>query len=422
MNNKTVKAIGDINLTGNVIPHTWFGHKLLRRDSSLPVSIENKCNLNAILILSDIIYWYRPTIVRDELTGFISEVKTKFSGNKLQKTYKLWAIQFGLSIRQVKEACYFLKERGLITIECRNIPLPDGTILPNVTFFEPVVDKIREITEISNAKKVAMYVDEDADDEGDNTLESVPSHIEMGDVTHSNESHHTLQRVSTEKSTEISTNTLFAGEPQNDSVTSLVKVVEFTSTDLSTLTSKEEVLKALGRLVPYTIEADKLLGTLTTKDVANFKRDCKKHEVKCSCLHPYEALPYKLMNEITNILASGAVNWAVEGKHSSKLIRSLITLKYTMEDIIYCMAWAYQTGEFEYYAMSSTSVPKLMPKFLDLRRTGKLKDSLLLKPKETANDKRWKELQKNKEEILKDAAKASQELNTKYGITAKPRI
>lgn len=418
MLNKTVKAIGDINLTGNVIPHTWFGHKLLRRDINQPVSIENKCNLNAILILSDIIYWYRPTVIRDESTGFVVDIKPKFSGNKLQKTYKLWAIQFGLSTRQVKEACYFLKERGLITIELRNIKLSDGTTLPNVTFFEPVVDKIREITDITTAKHVAVDTETEEVEEGGHTLESVTSHIEKDDITHPNVTHHTLERASTESSTETSTNTLFAEEPQF----ALVKTIHIPIADLSTLNSKEDVLKALGRLVPYTVEADKLLGTLTTKDIANFKRDCKKHKTGCTCLHPYEALPYKIMNEITNILSSGAVDWGREGKHATKLIRSLITLKYTMEDIIYCMAWAYQTEQFKYYATSSTSVPKLMPKFLDLRRTGKLKDSLSLKPKESANDRNWKELQKNKEEILKDAAKASQQLNSRHGITAKPRI
>lgn len=227
---------------------------------------------------------------------------------------------------------------------------------------------------------------------------------------------HVLYR---EHSTETtSSDTLFAVKPQ----LALVKDITLPITDLKTLNSKEDVLMALGKLVPLTIEADKYLSTLTTKDVADFKRDCKKHKNACTCLHPYETLPYKIMNEITNILSSGAVDWGREGKHSTKLIRSLITLKYTMEDIIYCMAWAYQTDQFSYYATSSTSVSKLMPKFLDLRRTGKLKDSLSLKPKESANDRNWKELQKHKEEILKNASNASQQLNTKHGITAKPRI
>jgi hypothetical protein len=41
---------------------------------------------------------------------------------------------------------------------------------------------------------------------------------------------------------------------------------------------------------------------------------------------------------------------------------------------------------------------------------------------QSVNDRNWKELQKNKEEILKNASNASQQLNTKHGITAKPRI
>ncbi len=419
MLNKTVKAIGDINLTGNIIPHTWFGHKLLRRDNTLPVSLENKCNLNAIIILSDILYWYRPTVVRDESTGFVLDIKAKFAGNKLQKTYKHWALQFGFSIRQVKEACYFLRDRGLIIMECRNITLADGSVLPNVTFFEPVVDKVRELTDISSAIKVKYDDEINEVEEGGHTLQSVIPPIEMDDGIHPNVSGYTLESDSTETTPEISTNTLFADS--SESQLSLVKSIPLA--DLKTLNSKEDVIQALGRLIPYAQDADTLLSEVTTSMIATFKRDCKKHATKCNCLHPAELLPFKIMNEVTNILSSGAVDWKRESNHSTKLIRSLTTLKYSMEDILYCMAWAYQTEQFAYYATSSTSVPKLMPKFLDLKRTGKLKESLSLRPKnESANDRNWKDLQNNKEEIIKNAAKNAQELNSKHGITAQPKV
>lgn len=382
------------------------------------------------IMLSQLVYWHLPNRKGD------SKLSVERDGHLwVAKAYSEWMYECRLSKKQARRAVAHLTELGLIVMKVYHFAnKPSVHIRLNWDIFMEKFSYI--VNNVNTPETVEKYWDEInlKDGRSASRLEENEVNNQKGNLPLSN----FIPEVNTQKGTlqsdkkdtscteivsEItSSKNFFADEPQTNPITSLVKAVEFTPTDLSTLTSKEEVLMALGRLVPYTIEADKLLGTLTTKDVANFKRDCQKHEVKCTCLHPYETLPYKIMNEITNILASGAVNWAVEGKHSSKLIRSLITLKYTMEDIIYCMAWAYQTGEFEYYAMSSTSVPKLMPKFLDLRRTGKLKDSLLLKPKETANDKRWKELQKNKEEILKDAAKASQELNTKYGITAKPRI
>ena len=55
--NKTVDQVGKINFIGNVIPHTWY--KTILRENGKP-------NVNAIIILSDIVYWYRPKEVRDE--------------------------------------------------------------------------------------------------------------------------------------------------------------------------------------------------------------------------------------------------------------------------------------------------------------------------------------------------------------------
>jgi hypothetical protein len=55
-----VKAIGEINFRGNTIPHYWYNHLTFKN---------GKPNLNAIVILSEIVYWYRPTSNKDEKTG-----------------------------------------------------------------------------------------------------------------------------------------------------------------------------------------------------------------------------------------------------------------------------------------------------------------------------------------------------------------
>ncbi|MCR5739419.1 MAG: hypothetical protein K6G43_06335, partial [Lachnospiraceae bacterium] len=55
--NHIVNDIGQMEISGNVIPEAWF---------NTVISRGGKTNLLAINILSDTVYWYRPTEVRDE--------------------------------------------------------------------------------------------------------------------------------------------------------------------------------------------------------------------------------------------------------------------------------------------------------------------------------------------------------------------
>ena len=139
-----VEAIGRIHLKGNILPSSWLQNPVFRKSSG-------KVNLAAAIILSDIVYWYRPQEVREEATGKIKELRRKFRADKLQKSYQAWTDQFGLTKRQVKEGVAFLRANGLITTEFRNIVSDGGLQLSNVLFVEPVVTKIEAITTISFA-------------------------------------------------------------------------------------------------------------------------------------------------------------------------------------------------------------------------------------------------------------------------------
>ncbi len=85
--NDTVDKMGRINFAGNVIPETWY--KAIVRDNGKP-------NLNAIVILSDIVYWYRPEMVRDEESGQLLGMKKRFKNDALQRSYKQLAEKFGI--------------------------------------------------------------------------------------------------------------------------------------------------------------------------------------------------------------------------------------------------------------------------------------------------------------------------------------
>ncbi len=134
MNNKVLQ-IGQINFRGNVIDHGWF--KTLTLDNGKP-------NIVAITILGEFVYWYKPTEVRSEESSQV-HYKQKFKADMLQKSYQQLADSFGFTKRQVKEACDFLKERGLVKIEFRTIVV-NGTRCNNVMYVEPIPEIIQKIS------------------------------------------------------------------------------------------------------------------------------------------------------------------------------------------------------------------------------------------------------------------------------------
>ncbi|MER3384911.1 replication protein [Pectobacterium aroidearum] len=144
----TVVAIGQINLTGNVTPSSWWRH------ITLP---SGRPDQTAITLLSEIVYWYRPSEVRNEVTGVLVGYRKRFHGDKLQRSYQAFADQFGFSKREATDALKRLRDAGFITLELRTVQTSDGMILSNVLFVEPVPDAINDInsmTRKSDAKNV----------------------------------------------------------------------------------------------------------------------------------------------------------------------------------------------------------------------------------------------------------------------------
>lgn len=76
--NRIVDEVGRINISGNIIPMVWF--QAIRYPNGKP-------NVNAIIILADIVYWYRPTEIRDEITGQVVGRRKKFRDDLLQRSY-----------------------------------------------------------------------------------------------------------------------------------------------------------------------------------------------------------------------------------------------------------------------------------------------------------------------------------------------
>ena len=67
--NRTVDRMSRINITGNIIPAAWY--KTIRKSTGKPY-------LNAIVILSDMLYWYRAAEIRDEGSGQLIGFRKRF--------------------------------------------------------------------------------------------------------------------------------------------------------------------------------------------------------------------------------------------------------------------------------------------------------------------------------------------------------
>ena len=132
----TVDKMSRLHISGNIIPVTWY--KTIRKSTGKP-------NLNAIIMLSDIVYWYRPTEVRDEMTGELIGLKKKFHADLLQRSYQQIADQFGITKRDATNAVVELEKLKVIRRVFRTLHV-NGQQVPNVLFLDLDVDILEALT------------------------------------------------------------------------------------------------------------------------------------------------------------------------------------------------------------------------------------------------------------------------------------
>lgn len=109
--NETTDSLIGVRFTGNVIHQNWY--KTILMDNGKPDAI-------SIMILADIVYWYRPSEIRDEITGRTIGFSKKFKSDLLQRTYESFSEQMGFTKRQVQES---IKRLVLL------LTLPDRTLV-----------------------------------------------------------------------------------------------------------------------------------------------------------------------------------------------------------------------------------------------------------------------------------------------------
>jgi hypothetical protein len=136
--NSIVDEVGQMNFTGNIVPKRWF---------DVIKFANGKPNLVAINLLADIVFWYRPTEVRNEDGGSVVYKKRFAADDFLQKSYKQISAELGVTHCQAKNAVVFLeKELGVIKRHFRNIDAGKGVVLQNVMYIELIPVVLRRIT------------------------------------------------------------------------------------------------------------------------------------------------------------------------------------------------------------------------------------------------------------------------------------
>ena len=147
--NKIVDEIGQMNFHGNVIPETWY---------STVVNSKGNVNCLAIIILADIVYWYRPSEIRSE-SGLLVNYKKKFNDDfYLQRNYEQISEKFNISKKQARDSIVFLEELGVIKRHFRTIDYMNGK-LPNVMFIELIPDILQKLTYPNRKEGIYKNVD-----------------------------------------------------------------------------------------------------------------------------------------------------------------------------------------------------------------------------------------------------------------------
>lgn len=131
-----VDQMSRLQISGNVIPVSWY--QTIRKTTGKP-------NLAAIVILADIVYWYRAVEIRDEMTGQLIGLKKKFQSDLLQRSYQQIADQFGITKRDATNAVVELEKLGVIRRVFRTQQI-NGRLFSNVLFLALDVEILEKLT------------------------------------------------------------------------------------------------------------------------------------------------------------------------------------------------------------------------------------------------------------------------------------
>ena len=150
-----VAEIGKIHFEGNIIPHSWYQRITLE---------SGKPDLPAIILLAEIIYWYRPYQTLDKRGKPL--LRKHFDGDMFQCTAAYFVSKFGLTKDQTRKALKRLEDAGYIRREYRDI-VQQGILRNCIMFVEPVPLAILAITHTAVASEAASIMPDSPSPVGD---------------------------------------------------------------------------------------------------------------------------------------------------------------------------------------------------------------------------------------------------------------
>jgi hypothetical protein len=121
--NQQTLRMASFCIEGNSIDHSWYS--IIKNESGLTDG-------NAILLLADIVYWYRPSYQVDPKTGE-AKIGKKFKSDILQRSYIDIEKQFGFTKRQAQEAFKTLETLDICHRELRTVEI-NGVKVSNILF------------------------------------------------------------------------------------------------------------------------------------------------------------------------------------------------------------------------------------------------------------------------------------------------
>ena len=135
-----INGITDISFSEKnsiLIPLPWYQNICFKN---------GKTDDKAIRLLADIVYWYRATLNKNEITGEISYEK-KFESEMLQCSVSEFSKRLKMTKNEVSSAIERLEAAGLVIRHLKTIKIGEKITLINVQHVAPVVNAIRLITE-----------------------------------------------------------------------------------------------------------------------------------------------------------------------------------------------------------------------------------------------------------------------------------
>ena len=137
----------NVNITGDIVPPLWKKYLKVpnRPAANSKTHKPERIDQDAISILSELVYWQTPTVVRNEQTGHIVEIRQKFKADKIQKSYQSLGDYHGFNKRRAKEALDRLTDQLFVTREFRTIKTGD-LVLSNVMFLEVISEAVDYIS------------------------------------------------------------------------------------------------------------------------------------------------------------------------------------------------------------------------------------------------------------------------------------